>query len=174
MTTANHPLQHPFHSFYADHHGWLVHWLCRRLGCAHGAADLAHDTFLRLLGSREPLGLRELREPRAYLTTTANRLLIDRARRLRIEHAYLAELALAADRLESHPSPEQILAAVEVLDQLCLALEGLAGKPRQAFLLHYLDGQTHAAIAAQLGVSTKMVQKYLVKALVHCHRALEA
>ena len=43
MTTANHPLQHPFHSFYADHHGWLVHWLCRRLGCAHGAADLAHE-----------------------------------------------------------------------------------------------------------------------------------
>ena len=174
MTTAELPLQRQFHNFYADHHGWLVHWLCRRLGCEHGAADLAHDTFLRLLGSHDPLGLRDLREPRAYLTTTANRLLIDRARRQRIEHAYLAELALAAERLENHPSPEQILAAVEVLDQLCLALDGLPGKPRQAFLLHYLDGQTHAAIAVQLGVSTKMIQKYLVKALVHCHRALDS
>lgn len=171
MISADIPLQHQFHDLYADHHGWLVHWLRRRLGCAHGAADLAHDTFLRILGSRELPGLRE---PRAYLTTTANRLIIDRARRQRIEQAYLAELALATERLESHPSPEQILAAVEALDHLCVALDGLAEKPRQAFLLHYLDGQTHAAIATQLAVSTKMVQKYLVKALVHCHRALDA
>lgn len=174
MTTASLPLQRQFHDLYADHHGWLVHWLRRRLGCAHGAADLAHDTFLRILGSCDLQGLGELREPRAFLTTTANRLLIDRARRQRIEHAYLAELALAAERLESQPSPEQILAAVEALDQLCIALDGLAEKPRQAFLLHYLEGQTYAAIATQLGVSTKMVQKYLVKALVHCHRVLEA
>ncbi len=171
MTAADTLLQRRFHNLYADHHGWLVNWLCRRLGCAHGAADLAHDTFLRILGSRELPGLRE---PRAYLTTTANRLLIDRARRQRIEQAYLAELVLAVDRMNGQPSPEQILATVEALDHLCVALDGLAEKPRQAFLLHYLDGQTYSVIAAQLGVSTKMVQKYLVKALVHCHRALEA
>ena len=76
--------------------------------------------------------------------------------------------------VECYPSPEQILTAVEALDHLCLALEGLAQKPRLAFLQYYLDGQTHAAIAAQLEVFTKMVQKYLVKALVHCHRALES
>jgi RNA polymerase sigma-70 factor (ECF subfamily) len=170
MAATDTLLQHRFHDLYADHHGWLVHWLRRRLGCAHGAADLAHDTFLRVLGSGELSGLRE---PRAYLTTTANRLLIDRARRQRIEQAYLAELALTTERLGSHPSPEQIFAAVEALDQICVALDGLADKPRQAFLLHYLDGETHAAIAARLGVSTKMIQKYLVKALVHCHQALD-
>lgn len=171
MTAADTLIEHPLHDLYADHHGWLVGWLRRRLGCAHGAADLAHDTFLRILGARE---LPVLDEPRAYLTTTATRLMIDRARRQRIEQAYLAELALAAETMEHHPSPEQILAAVEALDQLCLALDGLPEKPRQAFLLHYLDGQTHAAIGARLGVSTKMIQKYLVKALVHCHRALGA
>lgn len=169
MTAADILLQRQLHNLYADHHGWLVNWLRRRLGCAHGAADLAHDTFLRILGSRELPGLRE---PRAYLTTTANRLLIDRARRQRIEQAYLAELAQAADRMDGHPSPEQILAAVEALDHLCVALDGLAEKPRQAFLLHYLDGETHAVIAAKLDVSTRMIQKYLVKALVHCHHAL--
>ena len=171
MTAVNTPLQHEFHTLYADHHGWLVQCLRRRLGCAHGAADLAHDTFLRILGSRELPGLRE---PRAYLTTTANRLIIDRARRQRIEQAYLAELAQVAESQEGYPSPEQILAAIEALDQICRALDGLAEKPRRAFLLRYLDGQTHAAIAAQMKVSTKMIQKYLVKALVHCHRALGA
>ena len=34
---------------YADHHGWLRRWLGNRLGDAHLAADLAHDT--RAVGS---------------------------------------------------------------------------------------------------------------------------
>lgn len=36
---------------YLDHHGWLHGWLRRRLDCTDTAADLAHDTFLRLLGA---------------------------------------------------------------------------------------------------------------------------
>ncbi|WP_049019952.1 sigma factor, partial [Burkholderia cenocepacia] len=36
-------------ALYADHHAWLRGWLSRKLGCAHRAADLAHDTFVRLL-----------------------------------------------------------------------------------------------------------------------------
>lgn len=170
MTASELAFRQCLHELYTDHHGWLVQWLRRRLGCAHGAADLAHDTFLRLLGLHE---LPELKEPRAYLTTTASRLLIDRARRQQIEQAYLAELTLAAQSTEHHPSPEQILAAVEALDRICLMLDGLGAKPRRAFLLHYLDGLTHAAIAAELGVSTKMVQKYLVRALLHCHCILD-
>lgn len=170
MAAVDIPFQQQIHHLYADHHPWLLSWLRRRLGCPHGAADLAHDAFVRLLGSRDVSGLRE---PRAYLATTANRLIIDRARRHRIEEAYLAELALTAENQEGHPSPEQIITAVEALDHICRVIEGLAAKPRQAFLLHYLDGLTHAIIAGQLGVSTKTVQKYLIRALLHCHRALD-
>ncbi|MRR56660.1 MAG: sigma-70 family RNA polymerase sigma factor [Deltaproteobacteria bacterium] len=172
MTTAlDSHVQDHLHNLYTGHHAWLVHWLRRKLGCPHNAADLAHDTFLRTLGARN---LSDLREPRAYLTTTATRLLIDRARRDRIEQAYLAELALAAETAGHHSSPEEIHAAVAALERFCAVLADLSEKPRQAFLLHYLDGATHATIAVQLGVSTKMVQKYLVKALVHCHLALDA
>lgn len=172
MTTAlNSHVQDHLHSLYAGHHAWLVHWLRRKLGCPHNAADLAHDTFLRILGASE---LSDLREPRAYLTTTATRLLIDRARRERIEQAYLAELSMAADTAGYHPSSEEIHAAVAALERFCAVIAELSEKPRQAFLLHYLDGATHAAIAMRLGVSTKMIQKYLVKALVHCHLALDA
>lgn len=169
MTATDTSLHFQVQDLYADHHGWLIHWLRRRLGCTHSAADVAHDIFVRILGSRDVL---RLQEPRAFLTVAAKRMLIDRARRQRIEQAYLSELALAADALEGYPPPEQILAAVEALDQVCRALENMAEKPRRAFLLHYLDGQTHAAIAAQLKVSTKMIQKYLVQALIHCHFAL--
>jgi len=36
-------------ALYVAHHGWLQAWLRRRLGDAHQAADLAQDTFVRLL-----------------------------------------------------------------------------------------------------------------------------
>lgn len=150
---------------YREHHGWLCAWLRRKLNCPHQAADIAHDTFLRVLALSQML---DLQEPRAYLTTTAKRLIIDQARRQRVEQAYLAELALAAEALDHVPSPEQILATIQVLERISAALEGLAQKPQQAFLLHYLEGQTHAEIANHLGVSDRMVRKYLVQALMYC------
>lgn len=60
-------------TLYFDHNGWLRGLLYRRFGCAETAADLAHDTFLRLLASRQ---LRDpIREPRAYLNRIALRIL---------------------------------------------------------------------------------------------------
>ena len=36
-------------ALYSDHHGWLQRWLKFRLNNAYDAADLAHDTFVRVL-----------------------------------------------------------------------------------------------------------------------------
>ena len=171
MLALESALQQQAHALYREHHAWLFGWLRKKLGCADNAADVAHDTFLRIIVSRDALCA--MREPRAYLTSTAKHLMLDRARRQRIEQAYLAELALLANGLEGFPSPEQILVAVQALERISTALHGLQHKPREAFLLHYLDGQTHAAIASQFNVSTRMVQKYLAQALLHCHLALE-
>lgn len=163
---ADSGVQQQLQTLYSDHHGWLYRWLQRKLGCAHNAADVAQDTFLRIITSRD--ALLGMREPRAYLSTTAKRLLIDRARRHALEQAYLAELALHAETLPGYPSPETLLETLQALEQIGAALEGVSAKARDAFLLHYLEGQTHAAIAAQLGVSTKMIQKYLIQCLLQC------
>ncbi|WP_114393498.1 sigma-70 family RNA polymerase sigma factor [Oleisolibacter albus] len=158
---------HTIHTLYVDHHGWLQGWLRRRLGNAADAADLAHETFLRLIASRD--ALIGLQEPRAYLTTTARHLLIDRSRRQVIEQAYLAELALLAETLPHYPSPAEIMAAVEALSQITRALDNVPPRAREAFLRHYLEQQTQADIARALGVSKRMVQKYLAQALLCCH-----
>ncbi|MBI2306276.1 MAG: sigma-70 family RNA polymerase sigma factor [Rhodocyclales bacterium] len=168
MSAAEFVLQQHIHTLYRDHHSWLHGWLRKKLGCAHNAADVAHDTFLRIIASRD--ALLGIQEPRAYLTTTAKRLLVDRVRRQSIEAAYLSELAHAAETLPGYPSPEQTLATLQALEEIGAALQGVSAKAREAFLLHYLDGQTHAAIAAQLDVSTRMVRKYLVQALANCLR----
>ena len=172
MSATELPLKQAVHALYAEHHGWLFGWLRKKLGCPHNAADLAQDTFVRILASREALGA--LREPRAYLTTAARHLIIDRARRRKIEDAYLRERALTVDLLEGlQQSPEQILLTLEALEQIAFVLDGLGEKARQAFLLYFLEGQRQSEIAEQLQVSERMVRKHLMAALAHCNHALD-
>lgn len=154
-------------SLYSDHHLWLKGWLHRRLGSAEQACDLAHDTFLRLLSSeRVPA---TLDEPRAYLTTVAQRLVSNHWRREKLERAYLEALAQAPSPLELSPEERAIL--LETLFELDCLLDGLPTAVRQAFLLSQLDGQTHAQVAEALNVSIPTVKRYLVKALQRCYFA---
>lgn len=159
-----------FTVLYSDHHSWLHGWLRRKLGCSQRAADLAHDAFIRVLTLAEP---QSLKEPRAFLTTTATRLLIDGARRRKLEQAYLEALAVHAEE-GATPSPEAIHAALQALERIAQLLEGLAYKPREAFLLNRLDGLSYSEIAKVLGVSSSMVKQYMASVLVHCYRVTYA
>ena len=171
MSSGEPSYQTAITELYCEHHGWLFGWLRRKLGCAHNAADLAQDTFTRILNARESVAT--LREPRAFLSTTARRLIIDQVRRKQIENAYLQELALTAEALEGFQSPEQILTTLEALEQIAFILEGMQDKARQAFVLYYLDGLTQSEIARQLELSDRTVRKYLIQALLHCSHSLD-
>lgn len=155
-------------ALYKGYHGWLLGWLRRRLECPHNAADMAQDTFIRLLSAGSYVAPNE---PRAFLATVARRLLMDRGRRQKLEQAYRQELARHAECLEQAPSAEQVMAAVQALEHIARALEAMAPRMRQVFVLRHLDGLSHAEIAQQLGVSTKTVQNDLVQALLRCHAA---
>ncbi|GLX88210.1 RNA polymerase sigma factor [Pseudomonas fragi] len=170
MSSGEPPFQAAISHLYCEHHGWLLGWLRRKLGCAQNAADVAQDTFARILNARESVA--SLREPRAFLSTTARRLIIDQARRKKIENAYLSQLALTAEALEGHQSAEDIIATLEALEQIAFILEGLPEKTRQAFVLYYLDGLNQADIGRQLGLSDRTVRKYLIQALLHCSHSM--
>ncbi|MFT3803869.1 MAG: sigma-70 family RNA polymerase sigma factor [Burkholderiaceae bacterium] len=153
-------------SLYGDHHGWLKAWLHRRLGSAHDAADLAHDTFVRILGSRSP---GPIREPRAYLTTVARGLVIDHWRRRDIEAAFIDAVAALPPAIA--PSPEHRALALEALVQVDALLREMKTKVREAFLLAQIDGLTYREIGQRLGVGERMVKKYMAEAMLHCLRA---
>ncbi|MCX2901636.1 sigma-70 family RNA polymerase sigma factor [Pseudomonas mandelii] len=150
---------------YGHHHGWLQGWLRKRLGNAADAADLAQDTFVRLLGSTpgEPLNFTT---PRAYLATIANRLSINLYRRRSLEQAYLAALAQTPDELA--PSLEHQALVLEALDEIDQVLALLPGKTRQAFLMAQVEGYTQEEIASRLNLSVRSVQRYLARAFEEC------
>ena len=152
------------HQFYAEHHGWLRTWLRRRLGCTHSAADLAQDTFVRVL--LRPQVLSTLREPRAYLSTLAKGVVNEHWRRQALERAYLEALALMPEPLAL--SPEERLELLQTLDEIDAMLDGLAPKAREAFVLSQLEGLTYAAIAERLQTSERTVQRYMQQGFERC------
>lgn len=166
--TAGESRAHPeIESLYVDHHGWLRDWLRRRLGCTQSAADLAHDTFVRLLSRSDAVAAAE---PRAFLATIAQGLVIDLHRRRTLERAYLEALANQPPAVA--PSPETRMIVLEALMSIDRMLDGMKPAVRLAFMLSQIEGLTYREISAQLGVSLRTVNNHMMAALEHCHAVI--
>lgn len=107
-----------------------------------------------------------VREPRAYLSTIARGLLANHWRRQALEQAYLEALANLPE--PSAASPEDREIALEALHRIDATLACLPERPRRAFLLSQLDGLRYREIAVELGVSERMVKKYMARAMYEC------
>ncbi|OUM28850.1 sigma-70 family RNA polymerase sigma factor [Pseudomonas putida] len=159
------PATPPIEQLYVEHHSWLQGWLRTRLHNATDAADLAHDTFLRILQRRQaPV----LLEPRAYLRTIARGLVIDLWRHRDIEQAWLETMAGLPEA--QMPSPEVSALAIEALIGIDRMLDALPERMRTIFLMAQLDGLPCPRIAEQLGVSLSTIERDLAKALRHCYQ----
>jgi len=160
------PLAHhdALHTLYVQHHGWLRDWLRKRLGNSFDAADLAQDTFVRVIRAHTVPD--DLREPRGYLARIAQGLVIDLFRRRSLEQTYLAVLAA----LPEHQVPSLEAQAIlrETLLDLDRLLDGLGAKVKAAFLLSQLESLPYPEIAKRLGVSPRTVSTYLARAMEHC------
>lgn len=151
---------------YREHGSWLRVWLRARTGCCHQAADLAQDTFVRVLARREELRRVPMRQPRAFLRVIANGLLIDHFRRRAVEQAFWE--ALAAQPEWSVASLEEREILLETLQRIDAVLDRLPAPVRRAFLLSQLDGCSYAKIAVQMGVSLRTVKRYMQQGFTHC------
>lgn len=169
MYAAELALQQEVQTLYSDHHGWLYGWLRKRTGNTFDAADLAQDTFLSVITAGST---GDIREPRPFLITVARRLMAHRHRRQLLETSYLEMLAAMPEELA--PSPEIQLLALEALQQIDRALDGLPPKVKEAFLLAHLEELSYVEIATQLNVSTSSVKQYLTRANRQCLFALAA
>lgn len=147
---------------YHQHRGWLHQWLRSKLGCSEQAADLAQDTFVRVMTTQR--GLHTLEQPRAYLTSIAKNLVIDHWRRKELEQAYLAAVSTLPE--QEAPSPEQTLLLLQAVRAIDRVLQTLPAQTREIFLLSQLDGLTYAAIAVQLRCALPTVKRHMRKAFM--------
>ncbi|WP_122868131.1 sigma-70 family RNA polymerase sigma factor [Pseudomonas viridiflava] len=167
MHSAHPALTHTVDGLFRAHNAWLTGWLRRRLGCPHSAADLAQDTFIKVLGARDT---QQIVEPRAFLTTIARRVLCNHYRRQDLERAYYQALSELPESVA--PSEEERAIILETLVELDQLLDGLPGPVKSAFLMSQVDGLRHGEIASALGISIATVKRHLNKAALRCYFAL--
>lgn len=159
-----HSLLELLHRYAAE----LTAVLTRRAG-AQEAEDIVQDACVRWL---EHADMEQIRDPRAFLFTTAINLSIDRARKDGVRRRCLEE-GLDLDTLAAPtPGAEQIVETQQQLQRLLDTLAELPERQRHAFLLNKVDGLTHEAIARRLGVSTKTVRRDIRLTLAHCAERL--
>lgn len=152
-------------ALYRDHQSWLITWLWRRLGSRDEAQDVAQDTFMKIL--QRPVSLEEIREPRSWLATIAGRLVVDQARRRRLEQVYQESLQLLPEA--TVPGPEEHWLILEALHAIDAMLAGLKPRVRTAFLLSRLEGLSYQKIAERMDMSVSSIEKYMAIAIRHCY-----
>jgi RNA polymerase sigma factor (sigma-70 family) len=143
----------------------LVRYLSTKVRNSEDANDLAQEAFLRMHKFQQSS---QLENARAFLYRTANNLVIDQMRRAQVHDRYLHSTSCQDwddETDECAPSAERTASAEQELAHIYQLIEQLPPKIRRAFVLHRNSDRSYQQIADEMGVSTSMVEKYIVKAL---------
>jgi RNA polymerase sigma-70 factor (ECF subfamily) len=147
----------------------LRQFLRGQLRCAHTAADLTQETWLRLVAhSGQPVD-----DLRAFIFRIARNLAIDHMR-LHGRRSVLDEgLAYLYEVTGDPPELDEVVAAQQELARLGRALEELPEQTQRIFRLSRLHGRPHQQVARELGVSVSTVEKQMARALDHLRTRLQ-
>ncbi|MBK1842709.1 sigma-70 family RNA polymerase sigma factor [Azospirillum sp. YIM B02556] len=158
---------------FRQHNSGLLRFLARRLGCRDRAADAAQEVYLRLLRFA---GSGSIAHETSYLYAAAANVAADLTRARITE-----ERRTAGDLPDCLPDPagaaeterpDDAAAARQRLRLMQAVVDELPPRCREVFLLNKIDGLSHGEIANRLGISRNMVEKHIIKALLHCRRRL--
>lgn len=155
---------------FREHNQALISLLALRLHSVQDAKEIAQESYVRLLQLDRPGAASLLR---AYLFRIAQNLAIDRLRQRSVRHRSAAALeAELFDELSTHDDPERRTLASEALVFISSCLEELPPACQRAFWMHRVQGASVMEIAADLGVTDRMVRHHLARALVYCQLRL--
>jgi len=147
------------------HHGALIKFLRRRMPIADDADDVAQETYIRMMKYE---GSRDIRSPSAMLFRIAVNVANDHGRAAQARYASSHTELDNVELVSEQPSAERALLAGQHLDLLLDVIEALPPKCKQVFLLSRASGLTYAEIAEHCGISVKMVEKQISRAMAIC------
>lgn len=138
--------------------------LTYRLGSADLAGDVLHETYLRLA---RPVPLGPVRSPKRYLLRIAMNIAFKRLRRDR-RFFTLLDAKVALGLADDAPDPSRSVEARLEVEALQQALADLTPRRREILLASRLDGVPLREIAQRHGISQRMVEIELRRALASC------
>lgn len=163
----------------------LLSFARKRTGSDTLAEDVIQDTWIK--ANKANVVMPD--NPRAYLYRMTGNLVIDHLRKrqsvARIEMNDTAEYAshdehdagwpeLAISQTMDHQAPEleETMSSRQELDILINSLQELPESCRKIFLLYRGHGMTMRAIAEELDVSVRVVERQIARAMLHCRATL--
>lgn len=143
----------------------LISFLRRRLRVGEDARDVAQEAYIRLMQYE---GSKEVKSPESLLFRIAINIANDLGRADKVRHvADHCDIA-GLDFDSGSASPEREVSASQQLDLLYEVIEQLPSRCRQVFLLSRFHNMTYPQIASHCGISVKMVEKHISRALAIC------
>jgi RNA polymerase sigma factor (sigma-70 family) len=155
---------------FREHNQALISLLTLQLRSVQDAKEVAQESYVRLLQLDRPGAASLLR---AYLFRIASNLAVDRLRQRNVRHRSAAAVeAELFEELTVRDDPERRTLAAEELGFVNSCLEELSASCQRAFFLHRVQGLAVPEIAAELGVTERMVRHHLTRALTYCQLRL--
>lgn len=151
-----------FEAFVRDQYHGLVTFLRRRTASVQDAEDAAQESMARLLRYHDstPASAWQRLLFRIAINVAHDQYRVAVSHRAN-QHVSLDDTPLANPGL----SPEERTDQNQQLATLRDAIRSLPPKCRKVYLLKRVYGMSHAEVASRCGISTKMVEKHLAKAL---------
>ncbi|MEL1263045.1 RNA polymerase sigma factor [Pseudoxanthomonas putridarboris] len=160
-----------FDAALALHRNEVMQYLRKRLGDQDAAADLTQEALSRMMKYRDS---GRIDDHRLMLFRIANNLLLEH-HRTRQRHRADSHYSLEDTGPLRAPDPpvEVTIDARQAIDTLLKrTITQLPPKCRLAFMLSRFDGMSYPQIAEEMGISVKMVEKHITKALLACRAAV--
>jgi RNA polymerase sigma-70 factor (ECF subfamily) len=158
-------LNHWLGDLYRHHHRDLVRFAARLVGNRDNGEEVVQNTYLRLAGRSADAVLIE--HPKTYIFAAARNAAVDFTARQNAEWLHRVDFD-EIDSLAHGDDPTAALHHRQRILRLAVVLNELPPACQTAFLLNKVEGRPHREIAHRLGVSVSMVEKHIMRALVHC------
>ena len=162
-----------FHDWLADlfksQHQELVRFAARLVGGRDGGEEVIQNTYLRL--ARRSKQGDVIDYPKAYAYSVARRVAFDFTAERNKEWLHRVDFEDAGVESAS-TDPIQLLDRRQRILKLAVTLNELPAACQKAFILNKIEGCTHREIANRLGVSISMVEKHIIRAMIHCRDTL--
>ena len=164
-----------FKEVFYRYHGRLVLFANKFTGDIQIAQDLVQDAFMKLWEKSEFLS--SVESPKAYLFTAVRNNCYNHLRHMNIKKATDDLLAHKIDFMEKSlyfnpDDPLKSLLETEITDRIEEIVCMMPEKCRQVYRLSRQEYKKNSQIAEELGISVKMVEKHVSKALFILRKGL--
>lgn len=154
---------------YVRYYSELLRFFIHEVKDVHEAQDLVQQTFERVLERRYTGD--QVANARALLFEVGRNLLIDRHRQSKLRR-HESDEGLVDLSGPAAAEPESVYAGNQRVVLLVATIEALPPRCRKAFVLHKIEGLSHADVAREMGITLNMVERHVMLAVAACRKAL--